>query len=140
MKIIKFWVFIGIFLIAVCSGINCGTNSDNPISLNGEVIYDEGFFTIINRDSFRWEKVKYYLNFEGDNLTSGYTFSDPLIHAEVLPDYAVGISDFEFENSKGQQFHSTLPLEAPFKLLIQAETPDGRTGTYLKTWENPDKP
>ena len=66
-------IFLVIFPLVAISG--CG-NESYDIKINATVYYSDvqDFFTIINDNNFGWYDVKLFLNYEDDDLTSGYRY------------------------------------------------------------------
>ena len=133
-KILIFLLAITV-IIFLTFGSGCGSDAvSSSLVLNAVVDYRSGSFLIFNNGNFDWINVKLFLNYEGDNLSSGYQYYTTSSSKEIWAHSSTMINDYEFRNAKGDQFHSTLPLEELDKLLIQADTPDGKKGSYLKTW------
>ena len=132
----KLPMLLCILTILFFTSLSCdNTNNSSSIVLNAEVEYYGNYFTVKNKNYFNWYNVSYYLNYKGDDITFGYILNDRIHHSKIEAHDTAFISDVEFRNLEGWQFHRTLPLEAPVKLLIKAENHDGKQGTYLKTWE-----
>ena len=83
---------------------------------------------------FDWINLKLYLNYDDNDLSSGYMYND------TIPGYGISkisahgytfINAWRFRNAEGRQFNVNPPREEIVKLLIQAYTPNG-TMTYLK--------
>ena len=124
-----FSIFLLIFLLVALSG--CGSNSSD-IKINATVYYSDvqDFFTIINNNDFTWDNVILFLNYEDDDLSSGYRYD---VKGPTRSGSMEIIEDWKFTNSDGSRYTHQEPQ--PFKLLVQAETLDGKKGQYLKTWE-----
>ena len=121
---------IVLHVLSVCiiflffSGCNCA--SDSEISLKASVSFNDGHFYIFNESTFVWYNVELILNYEEGNLSSGYGYKTGLI---------LGIEDIigsDFINNEGMRFRYW--KEEPIRLMISAETEDGRVGTYIKEW------
>jgi hypothetical protein len=68
-----------------------------------------------------------HVNYDGKDESSGYYY----YIQSIRPGFYKRIEVYKFRNSDGRQF---FPGDEVFNFLIQAETEDGRTGTYLKKW------
>ncbi len=99
--------------------------------LNVTISYENGVFTIINNEDFTLCEVKLFLNYVGDDLSTGYEYSD--IYG--IPSHqTTQIQDWRFENINREKYPE---YQKPLKFLIQAEFPGcvNKTYSYLKTWE-----
>ena len=125
---ILFIIIILLFQTSIYIG--CSPSSSD-FKLDATVYYgDRGGLTIINNNDFPWSNVKLILNYNGDNLSSGYIYEYGDGIGVIRSTF---IESWNFYNSDGDQFKYW--EEDPVNLLIQAENAlNGQKGTYLKTW------
>jgi len=97
-------------------------------TLNAEVKYVDGQFTITNNDDFAWVNVKFDLNYEA--FYSGYTHRTARLDAHSV--YTAG--SMQFAKSDGTTFN---PLaQKPLRFQIRCEAPDGTGWWYwYGDWE-----
>ena len=106
--------FVAVIILAV--GISaCTCNSDTAeVTLNAEVSYYDGQFTITNNDSFACTDVKLYI--KSDRERVGYTYITERLEANTT--YTL-----DYESQK------------PFRMTIHCKTPDGKDGRWFGEWE-----
>lgn len=129
-KITVFFLVITVILTGI-TATGCGGDK------NGSVIQmkvflewsDPGEFGMQNQDSFTWYNIDCFLNYS-DNLSSGYKF-----HSAQLDSGNIFMAtDSDFKKSDGTVYR--YDVEKPVKILVQAETKDGKKGTCSRTWNN----
>jgi hypothetical protein len=107
-------LFVAVIILAVGTSA-CSCSSDTAeVTLNAEVSYNDGQFTITNNDSFTWTDVKLYI--KSDRQRVGYTYITE--HLEANTTYTL-----DYESQK------------PFSMSIQCKTPDGKDGRWFREWE-----
>ena len=117
-----------IIILAVVMGTCLGGSSeDTEVSLNAQVSYNEGQFTITNNDDSAWTNVEFDLNYE--TWSSGYTYRANRIEANTT--YTVG--SMQFAKSDGTMFNPF--TQKPLKLSIHCKTPSGKDGWWFGSWE-----
>jgi hypothetical protein len=104
---------IAIILAISTSACSCISDTDE-VTLNAEVNYNDGQFTITNNDSFTWTDVKLYIKSERQRV--GYTYITERLEANTT--YTL-----DYETQK------------PFSMSIKCKTPDGKDGWWLREWE-----
>jgi hypothetical protein len=108
-------VLVVAVIILVIGTSACTSNSDTAeVTLNAEVSYNDGQFTITNNDNFAWTDVKLYI--KSDRERVGYTYITERLEANTT--YTL-----DYESQK------------PFRMSIQCKTPDGKDGRWFGEWE-----
>lgn len=95
------------------------------VELTGSVTHTGGTFQVQNRDGFDWTNITLELNH--GTFSSGYTFEAARIGAGET----VNIAANQFTDSSGERFNPV--THAPQRILIRADTPQGRGG-YAAEW------
>jgi len=116
-----------VILLAVGISTCLGGSEDSEITLNAEVVYDDGQFTITHNDDFSWTDVEFDLNYE--TWSSGYTYHANRLDANTI--YTVG--SMQFAESDGTMFNPF--TQKPLKMSIHCKTPDGKDGWWFGSWE-----
>lgn len=107
-------LFVAVIILAVGTSA-CSCSSDTAeVTLNAEVSYNDGQFTITNNDNFAWTDVKLYI--KSDRQRVGYTYITERLEANTT--YTL-----DYESQK------------PFRMSIQCKTPDGKAGWWFREWE-----
>ena len=109
--------------LGTCSG---GESDTTDRTLNAQVRYDDGQFTITNNDNFAWSDVEFDLNYE--TFSSGYTYRAGRLEANTV--YTVG--SMQFAESDGTMFNPF--TQRPLKLSIRARTPSGDIAYWYGGW------
>ena len=127
-------IFIGcgvllviVILIAVGIG-SCleGEPETTEVTLNAEVVYDDGQFIITNNDDFAWTDVEFDLNY--GTWSSGYTYHANRLDANTI--YTVG--SMQFAKSDGTKFNPF--TQKPLRMSIHCQTPDGKDGWWFGSY------
>jgi hypothetical protein len=123
---------IMITMLIVILGHSCfNSTKDEEIKLSATILHSGRGFIVTNNNDYSWFNTKYYLNYQNDDLFSGYKYCEE--RDEISSNDTTFISEWEFTDREGDQFNINDP-QKPVRLLIQAETKDGRKGSYLKVW------
>ena len=126
-RLFVFLVIVVFVLIQFLTGCN---SRDSELDLDATVYYARGDLTIVNNNDFPWSNVKLIINYDENDLSSGYTYE----YGEgigVIRSSLVQSSDFF--NSQGDQFRYW--DEDPQNLYIEADNAlNGEKGSYIKTW------
>ena len=120
-------MLIGIHIIVILL-IFCSACSTPELSLHATVSLSDQEFYITNIDSFTWYNTEILLNYEQADLSSGYKYK----LGWMPPGWLELIHGLRIKNSDGKSFNPW--LEEPIRLMIRADTEDGRTGTFVKKW------
>jgi hypothetical protein len=105
---------------------------DNTLNMNISYDYSKGVFIIISNEDLTLCNVNLYLNFTGDDLSSGFEYSQ---NNGITSHQVIEIQDWLFEDKDNNNFRYSLNKHVS-KLLIQAEFPGcNKTYTFLKTWD-----
>ena len=123
-------VLLSIFLllgIGTCLIGDSDTTDTTERTLNAEVFYADGQFTITNNDSFAWTDVEFDLNYE--TWSSGYTYYAGRLEPNSI--YTVG--SMQFAKSDGTMFNPF--TQKPLKMSIRARTPDGKRVEWYGSWK-----
>jgi len=129
-KLIGCGVLLGsIIILAVIIGpcLFGGETDTTEVTLNAEVVYDDGQFIITNNDDFAWTDVEFDLNYE--TWSSGYTYHANRLDANTI--YTVG--SMQFAKSDGTMFNPF--TQKPLKMSIHCKTPDGKDGWWFGGWK-----
>ena len=119
-----------VILLAVIIGTCLGGSEDSgttEVTLNAEVVYDDGQFTITNNDDFAWTDVEFDLNYE--TWSSGYTYHANRLDANTI--YTVG--SMQFAKSDGTMFNPF--TQKPLKMSIHCKTSDGKDAWWFGSWK-----
>jgi hypothetical protein len=107
-------LFVAVIILAVGTSA-CSCSSDTAeVTLNAEVSYNDGQFTITNNDSFTWTDVKLYV--KSDRERTGYTYITERLEANTT--YTL-----DYKPQK------------PFSMSIHCKTPDGKDGWWFGEWK-----
>ena len=105
----------------------CGSGFD----MDATVLYNDGVFSVFNNNDHDWYRVVFYVNYEGDDLSTGYEYRITAEGGEI-PFFQNGrfLEAELFQDSEGRQYDPT--AEPPVIMKITGEDFEGRTGSYIK--------
>lgn len=107
----------------------CGSGFD----MDATVLYNDGVFSVFNNNDHDWYRVVFYVNYEGDDTSTGYEYRITAEGGEI-PFFSNGrfLEAELFFDSEGNQYDPV--TEPPVILMITGEDFEGRTGSYVKEW------
>ena len=113
-------------LFFIASLIYC-PGCEKQLELHARVTDLDSQLIIINQDSFTWLDVEMIINYDEEDLSSGFSYEVDMI----VPGIRNFISNYEFRNPEGKQFWI---YDEVHSLLIRARNSDNKTGIYTKEW------
>jgi hypothetical protein len=107
---------------------SCNTSE---ITMNISVTFYNQEFWFHNHDIYRWVDVEVYLNYEDEDISTGYTYKLGTIY---VTEHVHGL---RFMNSEGRSFNPW--LQEPKIMMVRGKRVTGdpnedKIGVYIKKW------